>query len=353
VSELPETSIKEQILLKHLVERYILDGQPVGSKTLAQNPELNVSSATIRNVMADLEAKGYVTSAHASAGRVPTQQGYRLFVDNLLTIQPLDKIDLTQVSRQLDPDMSAQELVESASSILSEVTHMAGLVTIPRRDQTILRHLEFLPLSDQRVLVILVLDDHEVQNRVIQTGSEYSEQQLREAANFINHSFVGQDVMQIRRRLIDSMQNDRESMNSLMATAIEIAEKSLPDENDAIPDYVVAGQENLLDIGQDSTASDLRALFQAFSTKNDILDLLDRSMETKGIQLFIGQESGYEILDECSVVTSAYRIDGKQVGVLGVVGPTRMPYERVIPAVDVTARLLSAALGGVRTRKPG
>tara|TARA_R110002072_G_scaffold98034_3_gene215889 strand:- start:29350 stop:30411 length:1062 start_codon:yes stop_codon:yes gene_type:complete len=351
VSELPETSAKEQILLKHLVERYILDGQPVGSKTLAQSPELNISSATIRNVMADLEAKGYVASPHASAGRIPTQQGYRLFVDNLLTIQPLDKIDLTQVSRQLDPDMSAQELVESASGILSEVTHMAGLVTIPRREQTILRHLEFLPLNDQRVLVILVLDDHEVQNRVIQTKDEYTEQQLKEAANFINQSFVGQDVLQIRRRLLDSMQNDRENMNSLMATAIEMAEKSLPTEADASPDYVVAGQENLLDIGQDSTAADLRALFQAFSTKSDILDLLDRSLETKGIQLFIGQESGYEILDGCSVVTSAYRIEGKQVGVLGVVGPTRMPYERVIPAVDVTARLLSAALGGVRSRK--
>jgi len=351
VNERPETSAKEQILLKHLVERYILDGQPVGSKTLAQTPELNISPATIRNVMADLEAKGYVASPHTSAGRIPTQLGYRLFVDNLLTLQPLDKIDLTQVSRQLDPDMSAQELVESASSILSEVTHMAGLVTIPRHDRPILRHMEFLPLSDQRVLVILVLDDHEVQNRVIQTGTEYSESQLREAANFINQSFVGQDVEQVRRRLIESMRNDRDSMNSLMATALEIAEQSLPSEDDETVGYVVAGQENLFDLGHENATSDLRALFQAFSTKSDILDLLDRSLETKGIQLFIGQESGYQILDECSVVTSAYRIDGKQVGVLGVVGPTRMPYDRVIPAVDVTARLLSAALGGVRTRQ--
>jgi heat-inducible transcriptional repressor len=322
----------------------------VGSKTLADSPELNISSATIRNVMADLEAKGYVASPHTSAGRVPTPQGYRLFVDNLLTLQPIDRVDLTQVSRQLDPDMSAQELVESASGILSEVTHMAGLVTIPRRDQTILRHLEFLPLSDHRVLVILVLDDHEVQNRVIQTEQAYTEVQLREAANFLNQSFVGQDVMQIRRKLIDSMQNDRESMNSLMKLAISMAEQSLPDDEQDTGDYVLAGQENLLDLSQSTAVEDLRALFQAFSTKSDILDLLDRSMESEGIQLFIGHESGYEILDDCSVVTSAYQIDGKQVGVLGVVGPTRMPYQRIIPAVDVTARLLSAALGGARSK---
>jgi heat-inducible transcriptional repressor len=350
VSELPETSAKEQILLKHLVERYILDGQPVASKVLAQSSDINISSATIRNVMADLEAKGYVASPHTSAGRIPTQQGYRLFVDNLLTVQPLNKIDLTQVSRQLDPDMSAQELIESASGILSEVTHMAGLVTIPKRDRTILRHLEFLPLSDQRVLVILVLDDHEVQNRVIQTSSDYTDIQLREAANFINQSFVGQDVMHIRRRLIESMQHDQKNMNSLMATAIDIAEKGLPGEEEEAGDYVVAGQENIFDLGQSKAIEDLRELFQAFSTKSDILDLLDRSMETEGLQLFIGQESGFKILDDCSVVTSPYRIGGEQVGVLGVVGPTRMPYDRVIPAVDATARLLSAALGGDRSK---
>lgn len=350
VIELPETTAKEQLLLKHLIERYILDGTPVASKTLADTPELNISSATIRNVMADLETKGYVASPHTSAGRIPTPQGYRLFVDNLLTLQPINRVDLTQVSRQLDPDMSAQELVASASGILSEVTHMAGLVTIPKRDQTILRHLEFLPLSDQRVLVILVLDDHEVQNRVIQTEQEYTEAQLREAANYLNQSYVGQDVMQIRRRLIESMQSDRDNMNSLMTLAIDIAEQSLPDEESSGGDYVLAGQENLLDLSQGTAVEDLRALFHAFSTKNDILDLLDRSMESEGIQLFIGHESGYEILDDCSVVTSAYHIDGEQVGVLGVVGPTRMPYQRIIPAVDVTARLLSAALGGVRSK---
>ena len=254
------------------------------------------------------------------------------------------------MSRQLDPDMTAQELVESASGILSEVTQMAGLVTIPKRDQTILRHLEFLPLNDQRVLVILVLDDHEVQNRVIQTEQEYSEVQLREAANYLNQSYVGLDVTQIRRHLIESMQNDRDNMNSLMTLAIDIAEQSLPGEAEGSGDYVLAGQENLLDLGQGSTIEDLRALFQAFSTKNDILDLLDRSMESQGIQLFIGHESGYEILDDCSVVTSAYKINGQQVGVLGVVGPTRMPYQRIIPAVDVTARLLAAALGGLRSK---
>lgn len=348
MAELPHVNAKEQMLLQHLVERYISEGQPVGSKTLASNPELTLSPATIRNVMADLEAKGYVSSPHTSAGRVPTAQAYRLFVDNLLVTDPLETIDLSQVSTPLDPDMTAQELVESASGILSEVTHMAGLVTIPKRNQTLLRHVEFLPLSEKRVLVILVLDDHEVQNRVIHTETDYTDIQLKEATNYINQSFVGQSLTLVRKRLIDSMQTDRESMNSLMNVALDMAEKAFAPEDEA--DYVLAGQENLFDLGQTKALADVRELFRAFSVKGDILHLLDRCMETKGIQLFIGEESGYEILDECSVVTSPYRIDGEQVGVLGVIGPTRMAYGRVIPAVDATARLLSAALGGLRPR---
>jgi len=344
----PEVSEKAQHLLKMLVERYIVEGQPVGSKTLAEQSEMQVSAATVRNVMSDLEEKGYVTSPHTSAGRIPTARGYRLFVDSLIRVEPLGGYDLHNLRRKLDPDMSSQELVESASGMLSEVTHMAGVVTIPKRDQVFLRHVEFLPLNDNRVLVIMVLDDHEVQNRIIYTRQEYTEAQLKEASNFINQSFMGQTLGSIRTRLISSMQTDRESMNSLMQTTLEVAEKAF--EHEETPDYVLAGQENLLDLYQTEALADLRELFKAFSLKGDILHLLDRCMESEGVQLFIGNESGYELLDDCSVVTSPYRLHGELVGVLGVIGPTRMAYERVIPIVDATARILSAALDSSRDR---
>ena len=343
-----KVSSKEQILLKSLVEQYITDGHPIGSKTLSRKSEHAVSPATIRNVMADLEEKGFVSSPHTSAGRIPTAQGYRFFVDSLLTVEPLDRFDMLNLKRGLDPDMTAHELVESASGMLSEVTHLAGVVTIPRRDQTTLRHVEFMSLNDNRVLVILVLDDHEVQNRVIYTKERYTEIQLKEASNFVNQSFVGQSLSRIRVRLISSMQTDRESMNALMQTTLEMAEKAFNQEEEN--DYVVTGQENLFDIAQVKALEDIRKLFKAFSLKGDILHLLDKCMETDGMQLFIGQESGYEILDDCSVVTSPYHVDGELVGVLGVIGPTRMAYERIIPIVDATARILSAALNGNRLK---
>ncbi|XOV85971.1 MAG: heat-inducible transcriptional repressor HrcA [Pseudomonadota bacterium] len=339
----PEINEKAQHLIKALVQRYIADGQPVGSKTLSEDSGLQVSPATIRNIMADLEDKGYVTSPHTSAGRVPTARAYRLFVDSLIQVEPLGNYDLEQLRQQLDPDMTAQELVESASGMLSEVTHMAGLVTIPRRDQVLLRHVEFLPLNDNRILVIMVLDDHEVQNRVIYTQERYSEAQLKEASNFINASFLGQTLGRVRERLINSMKSDRENMNSLMQTTLAVAEKAFAAEEDKA-DYVMAGQENLFDLYQTEALADLRELFKAFSLKGDILHLLDRCMDTDGIQLFIGHESGYQLLDDCSLVTSPYKVDGELVGVLGVIGPTRMAYQRVIPIVDATARILSAAL---------
>lgn len=332
---------KAQRLLKLLVEQYIADGQPVGSKRLSQASDLQISAATVRNIMSDLEEKGFVTSPHTSAGRVPTARAYRLFVDSLIRVEPLAKCDLENLRSRLDPDMSSQELVQSASGLLSQVTHMAGVVTIPKRDQVYLRHVEFLPLNDHRVLVIMVLDDHEVQNRIIYTRQQYRESQLKEASNFINQSFMGQTLSSIRARLISSMQSDRESLNSLMRTTLEVAEKAF--EHHETPDYVLAGQENLLDFYQSQALEDLRELFKAFSLKGDILHLLDRCMESDGVQLFIGQEAGYELLDECSVVTSPYYVHGELVGVLGVIGPTRMAYDRVIPIVDATAKILSAA----------
>lgn len=335
---------KSQLLLKTLVEQYIVDGQPIASRMLADSASVSVSPATVRNIMSELEDLGYVSSPHTSAGRVPTALGYRFFVDTLIEVSPMDSFDLASLNRSLDPDMSSKELVESASGILSEFTRMAGLVTIPKRDQVTLRHVDFLSLDGNRVLVILVLDDHEVQNRVIYTKQDYSEIQLREASNFINQNFIGEALGNIREQLVSAMRLDRESMSSLMQTTLEVTDKAF--DREEISDFVVKGQENLLATNQ--ALDDIRQLFQAFSMKGDILHLLDRCMESDGVQLFIGNESGYEILDECSVVTSPYHVDGNLVGVLGVIGPTRMAYDRVIPIVDATARLLSAALDNNR-----
>ena len=338
-----EISEKAQMVLKTLVERYIADGTPVASKTLAAQSRLAISSATVRNIMADLEDKGYVSSPHTSAGRVPTALGYRFFVDSLPAMAPLGSQDLLQMRRQLDPDWSTRQLVQSTSSILSEITQMAGLVTIPRRDQVMLRHVEFLSLNANRVLVILVLADHEVQNRIIYTNESYSEIQLREAANYINQSFTGRSLRRIREQLITAMKSDRENLNGLMEATLDVAERAF--EQDESNGYVMAGQENLVEISPGQALEDIRNLFKAFSLKGDILHLLDRCLEGQGVELFIGQESGYELLDECSVVISPYRVDGQLVGVLGVIGPTRMAYSRVIPVVDATARILSAVLG--------
>ena len=337
-----DVSAKAQVLMKVLVEHYVANGQPVGSKMLAELAQLPISSATVRKLMADLEERGFVSSPHTSAGRVPTPLGYRFFVDSLIQVEPMDQLNLQMLSEQLDPDMSSQELIESASGILSNVTHMAGLVTIPRREQTVLRHLEFLGLNDNRVLVILVLDDHEVQNRVIYTSRAYDAIQLKEATNFINQSYSGKSLSVIREHIISSMKLDHENLNGLMGTTLEMAEKAFDKEDKS--DYVIAGQENLVDMTEGMPLEDIQNMFKAFSLKGDILHLLDRCMETEGIQLFIGQESGYELLDECSVVTSPYQVDGELVGVLGVIGPTRMAYDKIIPIVDATARILSAAL---------
>lgn len=335
-----EISEKSRRLLKALIEEYIRDGQPVGSRKLADRLEVNVSPATVRNIMADLEELGYLSSPHTSAGRVPTPLGYRLFVDSLITVDPVDTGDLASLNNKLDPDMSSKELVEKASDMLSAVTRMAGLVTIPRHDQVTLRHVDFLRLQGNRVLVILVLDDHEVQNRVIYTKENYTEAQLREASNFINQHFGGEALRSIRSRLISSMRSDKESMQDMMQKTLDVADQAFSLDSEG--DFVVTGQENLLTTSQ--ALESIRQLFQAFSMKGDILHLLDRCMETDGVQLFIGNESGYEVLDDLSVVTSPYQVDGHPVGVLGVIGPTRMAYERVIPIVDATAKILSAAL---------
>lgn len=332
---------RAQRLFKLLVERYLSKGSPVASKTLASHPTVELSPASVRNIMADLEARGLVMSPHTSAGKVPTNQGLRFFVDSLLAVQPLDEERVQQLRHELNPDLSPSALVENASSLLSQITHMAGVVTLPRRESVALRHVEFLPLTDHRVLVILVINEREVQNRIIHTDREYSETELNQAANFINRRFAGESLLAVRASLVESMQADKDRMDQLMQAALDVASKAFDLERDE-NDYVVAGETHLLEGPSDTEV--VRQLFEAFSHKRDILHLLDRCLESRGVQLFIGDESGYHVLDDYSLVTSPYQVNGRVAGVLGVIGPTRMAYQTVIPVVDVTARVLGAAM---------
>lgn len=336
-------SQRAQQLFKLLVERYLQDGTPVPSKLLAQQRGVDVSPATVRNIMADLESRGLVASPHTSAGKVPTIVGLRFFVDSLLSVQPIDPRSFERLQAELHPDQTPNRLVEQASTLLSGITRMAGLVTLPKAEQTSLRHVEFLPLSGSRVLVILVLNERDVQNRVIRLDREYTETELVSAANRLNDEFAGRPLSEIRDAVVESMRRDKEQMDQLMQLTLDLAAKALVDGADEGPnDYVVTGESNLLDAQPDVAV--LRRLFDAFAEKRDLLDLLDRCLEAEGVHLFIGRESGYRLLDEYSLVTAPYRINGKVAGVLGVIGPTRMAYQRVIPVVDVTARLLSAAM---------
>ncbi|MEM9384567.1 MAG: heat-inducible transcriptional repressor HrcA [Pseudomonadota bacterium] len=343
----PELSERARRLLKTLVESHIREGQPVGSRTLSRNSDLSLSAATVRNVMVDLEEMGYVDSPHTSAGRVPTAKAYRLFVDTLVTVSPPDQLELDRLQRALDPDLASRDqLADSASSLLSDITHLAGIVSLPVTRHASLRQIEFLPLSGSRILAILVINSKEVQNRILQLDREYSESELRRAANYLNEQFAGKDLMQVRQALIEELQTARDSMNAAMLDAIQIAHRALDGGEQASTggDYVLAGQTNLMGFQELSSTERLRELFEAFTRKQDVLHLLDQSLTADGVQIFIGQESGHNFLDGCSVVSAPYTLDGEVVGVLGVIGPTRMAYQRVIPIVDITARLFGAAL---------
>ncbi len=335
---------REQILLKSLIETHIADGQPVGSRTLAKVCGLDVSAATIRNVMADLEEMGLLTSPHTSAGRVPTAAGYRLFVDSMLQTQPLTDSMVHQLQVELEAAEDSHALVESASGLLSGVTRLAGIVTLPRKDAATLEQIEFVKLGERRVLAVIVLKHGEVENRVLTLDREYSRSELEQAANYLTERYAGMDVMHARSRLVEELQALREDMNTLMESAIELGEQVLNPKRDDEGDFVMAGQTRLMEYEELSDVERLRALFEVFNAKRDILHILDRCTTADGVQIFIGQESGYDVLDSCSVVSAPYSVDGKVVGVLGVIGPTRMAYDRVIPIVDVTSRLLSAAL---------
>jgi len=336
-------SERAQLLFRLLVERYIVDGQPVGSRTLARDSKLELSPATIRNVMADLEDLGLIRSPHTSAGRVPTVQGYRLFVDTMMTIRELSSGDVERISHDLAGEESVPKLLARTSSMLSEITQLASVVMIPRTEQQSLRQVEFLPLSDNRVLAILVVNEKEVQNRIIHTARQYSAVELEHAARYLNQAFAGRDVSQVREDLLKDMARSREEMDRVMQTIIEIADKTFTTSRSG-EEYVVSGQTNLMAIDELSNVEKLRHVFEAFSQRRDILHLLDQAVGAAGVRIFIGEESGYDVFSDYSVVTATYEADSKVLGVLGVIGPTRMPYSRVVPVVDLTARMLSAAL---------
>lgn len=336
---------RAQQLLKVLVERYIQDGSPVGSKALAEELSFGLSPATIRNILADLEDNGYLTSLHTSSGRVPTPLGYRFFVNSLLKVKPLEIPEVYAMQAKLDPDLEMGNLLQSASSMLSSLTQLAGVVTLPRRNRLELRQVEFLALSGNRVLVILVLNNREVQNRVIYTDKIYSKQELQEASNYINTHYAGKSLLSIRKELLAGMREDRETMASLLETALEMGSKAFQNATDENKDCILAGQANLLNYSDRPLDFERwRMLFNALTQKQEILNLMEHALEAEGVQIFIGKESGYEIFDGCSIVTASYAVDGQLIGSLGVIGPVRMPYERVISAVDITAKLLSAAL---------
>src|SRR4249920_3203282 len=332
---------RAQILLKTLVERYIAEGQPVGSRTLSRHAGLDLSPATIRNVMSDLEEAGLIASPHTSAGRVPTPLGYRFFVDSLLVVKQLGSGELHQLEDQLHPD-NPQRAIRAASQLLSQLTSFAGVVMTPRRRALTFRQIEFLRLSEKRVLLIVVTPEGDVQNRILFTERDYRPAELVTAANFINQNYSGHSFEDIRLRLQEELREIRQDMLGLMNAAMEASDQAVSESNEQ---YVISGERNLLavsDLSQDMGR--MRQLFELFEHKTSLVRILDLSLRGEGVQIFIGGESGVSAPDEVSVVTAPYKVGGDVVGTVGVIGPTRMAYDRVVPIVDITAKLLSSAL---------
>ncbi len=332
---------RAQTLLKTLIERYIAEGQPVGSRTLSRHSGLELSPATIRNVMSDLEELGFISSPHTSAGRVPTPRGYRLFVDSLLTVRPLAEAELSEIEGAIQPDQP-QRLISQASQLISQLSHFAGVVISPRRQQPRIRQIEFLNLSEKRILLIIVTENGDVQNRILFPQRAYSQSELTEAANYLNQNCTGLDFAQVRSRIHDELHQLRASMTELMTAALDASGQAI---SDTSTHYVISGERNLLEVTDlSSNMNRLRELFALFEQKTSLVQLLDVGTRADGVQIFIGGESGIAQLDECSVVAASYEVDGQVVGSVGVIGPTRMAYERMIPIVDITAKLLSSAL---------
>lgn len=340
----PSLDPRARQLLRTLIARYIRSGEPVGSQTLARHAGLDVSPATIRNILSDLEDAGLLSAPHTSAGRVPTAQGYRLFVDSLLQVRPLPEGEVARLRGELPAGSGTQALLGSASELLSAMTHFVGVVSVPRREQFAFRRIEFLPLDAQRVLGILVFADNDVQNRVITTRRPYDAGELERIGNYLNAHFAGRSLTDIRRTLLHELRSARDEMQSLLAQSVELAEQVLASDRD---DMVLAGQTRLMGLQELSDVERLRELFEAFARKREILQLLERTVDAPGVRIFIGEETGLASMEGVSVVTASYRSggapDGQVLGVLGVIGPTRMAYDRVIPVVQAAADALGDA----------
>jgi heat-inducible transcriptional repressor len=330
---------RAQTLLKALVERYIADGQPVGSRALSKISGLDLSPATIRNIMADLEEMGFVASPHTSAGRVPTPRGYRLFVDSLLTVRQIDDNAVEAGGMRL-PAHQPQKVLANAAQMLSSLSQFAGVVQSPRRE-SVFQQIEFLRLSEKRILLVIVDTRGDVQNRLLLTDVDYSPSQLTQSANYLNQNFAGLSFDQVRSRLTGELRQLRDDMGRLMQAAVEAGSEAMQEGDD----MVISGERNLLSVADlSSNMSSLRQMFEMFEQKTGLMQLLDVSSKAGGVQIFIGGESKLVPMEEMSIVTAPYEVNGKIVGTLGVIGPTRMAYERVIPIVDITAKLLSNAL---------
>ncbi|MBD3822194.1 MAG: heat-inducible transcription repressor HrcA [Thiotrichales bacterium] len=339
---------RSELLFKKLMSMYLNDGKPVGSTALAKLPEVGVSSATVRNVMADLERMGLIHSPHTSAGRIPTDLGFRVFVDTILTVQPLNQTVQQNIQQGFQRAQTQDELIGSASNILSSLTGMASLVMLPNKEQEVLRHIDFVRLGERRLLVVLVLNDNDVQNRIIELEESASESELLEVANYLNQHFVGHSLRDVKQKLVRQMDEIRLNMNRLMRAIMDAADQVIDAKTQTAAPYFISGKTNLLNYQELADTDKLKALFQSFEQHTHMLNLLDKSMQAKGVQVFIGNECGHEIYQNCSIVTTPYDVDGEVVGVLGVVGPSRMHYDHVVPRVDMTAKILSSLLRGNR-----
>lgn len=328
-------------LLRTLISRYIRDGEPVGSQTLARHAGLDVSPATIRNILAELEDVGLLSSPHTSAGRVPTAQGYRVFVDSLVQVKSLGEGEISRLRSELPTGAGTQALLGNASELLSAMTHFVGVVSAPRREQFAFRYIDFVPLDGRRVMAILVFADNDVQNRVIEPRRVYDRSELERIANYLNTHFAGRPLADIRSTLLRELRDARDQMEGLLSEAVELAEQALVPPGD---DVVLAGQTRLMGVQDLSDLERLRDLFDTFARKREILQLLERTLRAPGVRIFIGEDAGLARHDSVSVVTAPYMAGGHVLGVLGVIGPTRMAYDRIIPVVQAAADVLGAAL---------
>ena len=333
---------RARLLLRTLIARYIRDGEPVGSQTLARHAGLDVSSATIRNILSELEDVGLLSAPHTSAGRVPTSQGYRVFVDSLVQVQPLAEGEVARLRSELAPGAGTNSLLGSASELLSAMTHFVGVVSVPKREQFAFKHVDFVPMDGQRVLAILVFADNDVQNRILHTRRSYDAGELERIANHLNAHYAGRPLTEARALLLAELRNAKQEMEALMAQALELAEQALATDAE---DMLVAGQTRLIGMQGLSDLDRLRELFEAFASKREILQVLERTLRAPGVRIFIGEETGMAPLDGVSLVTAPYGVGGRTLGVLGVIGPTRMAYDRVIPVVQAAASVLTQALG--------